>query len=281
MNKIDFVGIIEVRNANPNGDPLDGNRPRQNYEGYGEISDVCLKRKIRNRLQDMGEAIFVQSADRAEDGYKSLKDRADGCPELKAAFKAKDKDEALIAAIATEKWLDVRAFGQLFAFKADSVSKGIRGPVSLHPAFSVDPITSTSTQITKSVNSETKDKRGADTMGMKHRVDYGLYIFKGSINAELAQKTGFSEADAEKIKEALRTLFVNDASSARPEGSMELKTLYWWRHNCPVGQYSAAEVHRSLRAAKREGVDSPRSFEDYEITLQELPGLTPEILRGL
>ena len=89
--KIDFTLFVSVRNANPNGDPLNGNRPRTNMDGYGEISDVCIKRKIRNRLQDMGQRIFVQSDDRSDDGYTSLKDRADGCKELKAQIDAKEK----------------------------------------------------------------------------------------------------------------------------------------------------------------------------------------------
>ena len=132
-NKIDFAVVVSVKNANPNGDPLNGNRPRENYNGLGEISDVCLKRKIRNRLQDAGENVFVQSDDRADDGCKSLKDRADKCKEFADAVKKKDSDAACKAAC--NKWIDVRSFGQLFAFKGDDASIGIRGPVSLHPAL--------------------------------------------------------------------------------------------------------------------------------------------------
>ena len=91
QNKIDFALVIAVRHANPNGDPLNGNRPRETYEGYGEISDVCLKRKIRNRMMDLGAKVFVQSDDRCNDGYKSLKDRVDGCRELKTASKDREK----------------------------------------------------------------------------------------------------------------------------------------------------------------------------------------------
>ena len=89
--KIDFAVIVSVTNANPNGDPLNGNRPRENFDGYGEISDVCIKRKIRNRFQDMGARVFVQSDDRADDGFTSLKDRAEGCGELKAELEKKKK----------------------------------------------------------------------------------------------------------------------------------------------------------------------------------------------
>ena len=193
-NKIDFVGFISVEHANPNGDPLNGNRPRDTVEGLGEISDVCIKRKLRNRLQDFGE----------------------------------------------------RVFGQVFAFKGDAVSIGVRGPVSLHPAFSIDPIEIESIQITKSVNSVTADSRSSDTMGMKHSVKFGIYKLKGSINCQLAEKTGFSDEDAEKIREALATLFENDSSAARPDGSMCMEKLFWFRHNCKSGQYYRFYYDESL-----------------------------------
>ncbi|WP_421663566.1 type I-C CRISPR-associated protein Cas7/Csd2 [Lysinibacillus telephonicus] len=269
-HKIDFAVIFSVRNANPNGDPLNGNRPRQNYDGYGEVSDVCLKRKIRNRLQDMGEKIFVQSEDRANDGFKSLNDRADSVPELKKIKADKKGNADEYAKIACENWFDVRAFGQVFAFKGDSLSVGVRGPVSLHPAISLQPVDITSTQITKSVNSVTGDKKGSDTMGMKHRVDFGVYKFVGSINTQLAEKTGFTNDDAEKLKEALLSLFENDASSARPEGSLEVHKVFWWEHNSKLGQYSSAKVHRSLQVEMSE---DEKTFREEAIILNELEGL--------
>lgn len=283
INKRDFLAILTVTKANPNGDPLNGNRPREDYNGYGEISDVCIKRKIRNRLQDMGERIFVQSDERCDDGMKSLKARADSVEELKAASKDKDK----YAEAACKTWFDVRAFGQVFAFKADTVSVGVRGPVSVHSAVSVIPVDISSMQITKSVNSETKVKddkevqgKSSDTMGTKHRVEFGVYILKGSINSQLAEKTGFSDEDAEKIKKAVETLFENDASSARPDGSMEVKKLYWWTHSCPAGNYSAARVHGSVKVTLKEDVESPKSFEDFQIEYTPLEGLECEIIEG-
>lgn len=271
-HKIDFAAIVLVEKSNPNGDPLNGNRPRQNFDGHGEISDVAIKRKIRNRLQDLGEAIFVQSDDKNVDGFRSLQDRANSIEALAEASKGKKKDEDLYARVAADTWIDVRSFGQVFAFKGSGMSVGVRGPVSIHPAISVDPIDINSIQITKSVNSVTGDSKGSDTMGMKHRVDFGLYLLKGSINPQLAEKTGFTNEDADKIKEALRTLFVNDASSARPEGSMELVKLYWWAHNSKLGQYSAAKVHRSLKIISN--VENPKSIEDYTIDVQPLDGLS-------
>lgn len=272
QNKIDFAIVIAVNHANPNGDPLGGNRPRETYDGYGEISDVCLKRKIRNRMMDMGKCVFVQSDDRATDGFKSLKERAEAIEELKT----KDKDE--YAHVACETWLDVRSFGQVFAFKGDVPAVGVRGPVSIHSAFSANPIEIQSLQITKSVNSEPAEKKSSDTMGMKHRVNFGLYTTFGSINCQLAEKTGFSEDDAEVIKEALRTLFENDVSSARPDGSMEVVKLYWWRHNCKNGQYSSAKVHRLLKVEAKN--EDPSRIEDYDIKCDTLPDLAVEVYDG-
>lgn len=278
QNKIDFSVIITARNANPNGDPLNGNRPRETFDGLGEISDVCIKRKIRNRLQDMGEKIFVQSDDRCDDGCDSLRARAESNAAIKAISKGKNTDRDVYAATACAEWIDVRSFGQVFAFKGDSVSVGVRGPVSIHQAVSVSPVDIVSMQITKSVNGEGgKECKASDTMGMKHRVEFGLYVINGSINCQLAEKTGFTDEDAEKIKEALCTLFENDSSSARPDGSMEVCRVYWWKHEGKTPKYSSAKVHRQLQVKAKEGVSRPKSFDDYDIVLNELDGLTAEI----
>lgn len=275
--KIDFVVLVSAANANPNGDPLNGNRPRENFEGYGEISDVCIKRKIRNRWQDMGQKIFVQSDDRSDDGFKSLKDRADGCAPLREEIqKKKGADRDKCAQIACQEWLDVRSFGQVFAFKGVEVSLGVRGPVSIHQAVSVEPVDIISMQITKSVNSEAgREGKASDTMGTKHRIGFGLYVLKGSVNVQLAEKTGFSQEDAELLKGALKTLFENDASSARPEGSMEVCRLYWWQHEEKMPAVSSAKVHRSVKVEKK--VDRPASFEDYEIRYVNPGCVEPEV----
>ncbi len=277
QQKIDFSVVLRVKNANPNGDPLNGNRPRTDYEGLGEITDVCIKRKIRDRLLEKGSAIFVQSDDRKVDDAKSLRGRAE-------AALGKKLGSTDTAKLACEKWFDVRAFGQLFAFKSDKkgkkkdegddgdtgVSIGIRGPVTVQSAFSVERVSITSTQITKSVSGEGDgSKRSSDTMGMKHRVDQGVYVFFGSMNPQLAEKTGFSDADAEAVKQILPRLFENDASSSRPEGSMEVCKVIWWQHNCKAGQYSSAKVHRTL---------SVKPDASYE--LGRLDGLKPEEIDG-
>ena len=278
-NKIDFAVIFSVNGANPNGDPLNGNRPRTNYDSMGEVSDVCIKRKIRNRLMEAGHNIFVQSDDNKLDDYPSLRARAEG--ELK---KDQWKDGKIFHEAVCKKWIDVRAFGQVFAYgsekKGEGVSVGIRGPVSIHSAFSVAPVSDriSSIQITKSVSGEGDGtKKASDTMGMKHRVDHGVYVTYGAINPQLAMKTWFKEEDAIAIKNALEHLFDNDSSSARPEGSMEVVAVFWWQHNVKHGQYSSAVVHRSLDVdLKKEGTD-PKKIEEYSIKLKSLSGLEPEI----
>lgn len=288
QNKIDFAVILRVRNANPNGDPLNGNRPRTDYSNFGEISDVCIKRKVRDRLlerwvtngkKDDGNMIFVQSDDRNEDGAKSLRARAE------ATLGSKLGSDQTVK-LACEKWVDVRTFGQLFALKGakksskksedgesegdTGISIGIRGPVTIQSAFSVEPVDISSIQITKSVSGEGDGtKRGSDTMGMKHRIDKGIYVFYGSMNPQLAERTLFSDQDAEVIKEILPRLFENDESSARPAGSIEVLKVLWWKHNCKSGQYSSAKVHRSLSVKPDGGFD-----------LTELEGLKPEPIDG-
>ena len=263
--KIDFKVVFGVKGANPNGDPLNGNRPRQNNDGFGEVSDVAIKRKIRNRLQDMGHKIFVQSADRTNDGFKSLKDRADSVAELKKSNKEKKPDE--YAKIACENWIDVRSFGQVFAFKGgNSVSVGVRGPVSIQIARSITPVVINEMQITKSVNSMTGDKKASDTMGMKYSIDYAVYEFNGSINVQLAEKTGFSDEDAEAIHKALETLFENDESSARPAGSMEVLRVYWWQHDSKLGKHSSAQMHNSVKVIAKNNPIKDVEDIDFEET---------------
>lgn len=339
-NKIDFAVIVNVARANPNGDPLSGNRPRIDYEGYGEISDVCIKRKIRNRLMQMGHRIFVQSDDNRVDEYRSLRERAK--EELKDVYKnlfkkekkkkkkgedekqETNKDAGKVDEIfrneACGKWLDVRAFGQVFAFgkesskdeskevdndnttevnddagkseKGSGVSIGIRGSVFIHPAFSICKVNdcAESQQIIKSVNLEKPGpEKASDTMGMKHRVNHGVYVFYGSINPQLAalpRGTGFNDDDAKAIKEALKTLFVNDESSARPAGTMEVHKLYWWEQEQNAKQYFSAKIYRTVRDKVKALKEEPKSISDYYIPQKDeiekdLPGLSVEIIDGV
>ena len=281
-NKVDFIFTIEVENANPNGDPLAGNMPRVDARGYGEISDVCLKRKIRNRMQDMGYEIFVKSADRCDDGFTSLQKR------FESNFK-KDIPDAEVIRVANEKWMDVRAFGQVFTYQDKAL--GIRGSVSISIAKSVDAIDPVTMQITKSVSGmepKAGKSRSADTMGSKHYVDWGVYVVNGSVNCYLAEKTGFDEEDLKVLKECIRTLFVNDVSAARPDGSMEVKDIYWFNHSSKVGDISSGKIKDLLLHDELSvGTTKPR-YEDYNFRLDEEKlkayeeeGLSVEHLKGL
>ena len=294
QNKIDFAVVFSVSKANPNGDPLNGNRPRMDFAGHGEVTDVCLKRKVRDRLLDRfdtlesslktGQGIFVQSDERRVDGAKNLRERAERVltPDV-----MKNRDTAV--KLACETWFDVRAFGQVFPFKAkkgkktkgaegedaseadsDGVSIPVRGPVTIQSAFSVERIDTESTQIVKSTSLEGDgEKRQSDQMGMKHRVHRGVYVTYGSINPQLAERTLFSDADAEIIKSILPKLFENDASSARPAGSMEVLKVIWWQQPGKAGKHSSAKVHRSLTVQP-----------DGACTIASLDELNHEIIDG-
>ncbi|NMA07374.1 MAG: type I-C CRISPR-associated protein Cas7/Csd2 [Ruminococcaceae bacterium] len=271
--KIDFVVYFTVENANPNGDPLSGNMPRQDNELKGIVSDVCIKRKVRNRMQDMGHNIFVQANERIEDGLKSLEAR------FKKKFKEKDDDDYVYKTMCDD-FLDVRSFGQVVTFQNRSI--GIRGPVSITMAKSVSPVNISSMQITRSTNgmeAEVGKQRSSDTMGMKHYVEFGLYRFSGSINPFFSEKTGFSKEDAEILKESLRSLFVNDASSARPDGSMEVIKVYWIEHPSKLGVMSSAML-RSLFSAKLKGDFSGDSIDDYEFAIDTLEAKEIQNLKG-
>ncbi len=260
MNKVDFIMTFTVENANGNGDPLSGNRPRMDSNGLGEVSDVCLKRKIRNRFQDNGNAIFVQSKERTDDGCTSLEKR------YEKYFDKKISDEEVEKGF-NEKWIDVRAFGQVITY--DKRSIGIRGPISIGIAKSLDPITIEDMQITKSVNGmeqKNPNDKAPDTMGMKHFVEFGTYVVQGAVNSYFAEKTGFDDKDLEEFKEALRTIFVNDASSARPDGSMEVKQIFWFEHSCKVGDVSSAKIKSLIEWDKEK---EHHCYEDYNIYVNE------------
>ncbi|WP_277290748.1 type I-C CRISPR-associated protein Cas7/Csd2 [Streptococcus orisratti] len=279
-HKIDFMVTVEVREANANGDPLSGNMPRTDARGYGLMSDVSIKRKIRNRMQDMGHPIFVQAGDRIEDEFRSLEKR------FSNHFTGKTPDSE-IEEKANQIWLDVRSFGQVFTYLKKSI--GVRGPVSISMAKSLEPIVISSLQITRSTNGmEAKNESGrsSDTMGTKHFVDYGVYVIKGSINPNFAEKTGFSAEDATVIKEALVSLFENDASSARPEGSMRVREVFWFTHSNKLGNVSSARVFDLLEFDKVK--QDKDNYEDYGIHLNqeklaeyEVKGLKVDILEGL
>lgn len=280
-NKIDFTVVVSVSNANPNGDPLNGNRPRQNFDGFGEISDVAIKRKIRNRLQDAWESdgskkddgndIFVKMDERTDE-YGSLKERQSN--ELKDYKKLK-KVPQQFAKEACAKWIDVRSFGGVFADSGLSV--GVRGPVSIQTAKSLAPVNIQDYQIVRSTSqqptkNENGDKQAAGKMGHKYSIDFGVYVFNGSINVQLAERTGFSNEDANRIHRALETLFENDASAARPEGSVVVERVYWWNHKSKLPQIPS---HKLFRSVKIDVDDDAKSisqvtFHDDEVLEKDI-----------
>ena len=287
-NKVDFLMTIEVKNANPNGDPLTSNMPRIDSLGYGIISDVCIKRKIRNRMQDqfkendLGEGydIFVKANDRIDDDFRSLEKR------YKAYFD-KEKDNEVIEKSMNQKWIDVRSFGQVVTFNKKSI--GIRGPVSISISKSLNPVITETMQIVRSTNGQDAgEKRSSDTMGSKNFIDYGVYLVQGSVNSFYSERTGFDEKDLEILKEALRTLFINDVSSARPDGSMEIKEIYWFTHSNKLGNVSSAKIKQLVNYDELDINNTNPSYEDYNFRLDEEKlneykdkGLTLEIIDGI
>lgn len=278
--KIDFILTILVDNANPNGDPLAGNMPRTDSKGYGEMSDVSIKRKVRNRMQDLGHEIFVKSRDRTDDGFASLEER------YSSFFNKKDSDLKVENGFC-QRWLDVRSFGQVVTY--DKRSIGIRGPVSISIAKSLEPVEISTMQITRSTNSMKptgNNSRSSDTMGSKHVVGHGVYVVNGAVNCFYSEKTGFSEEDLEILKESLRTLFVNDVSSARPDGSMEVKEIYWFEHSSKTGDVSSSKIKDLLIWS--EDASQKDTYEDYNIHLDaeqlskyETKGLQVRCVEGL
>ena len=271
--KIDFLGIIVAENCNPNGDPLNGNQPRIDFEGHGIMTPQCLKRKIRDRLLDAGEEIFVQAKD-----YKIT----DGAKNLETRFKAfaggkipKDNGKEW-AWKACEKWIDVRAFGQIFPFKGVPVTLSVRGPVSISYAKTIETVDIQDCMVTKSNNlDEGEDVRGASTVGETHIISKGVYVFTGGIFPQLAELTGFTDEDAEKIRQAIINMFVNDASAARPNGSMTLANLYWWRHKTKWGDCPPVVLHRSL------DIQPAEQFPYYTVTVKTPQRVEPEVYSAI
>lgn len=247
MKKMAFTLVISAEGCNPNGDPADRNRPRHTIEGYGEISDVCIKKKVRNRLQDMGYEILIPKQERITDGVYSINAKIETQKELEGL----QNNPAAFREVACRIWTDVRFFGHVFAYKGNGprgVSIHVRGPVSLGVAKTLDLIDIVEYKITKTMNIEDRKQlppqiRDSSTLGSSYKIDHGAYVTFGGITPQVAELTGFSEEDVKVLKKAFVTLFENDASSCRPAGSMST-TLFWWEYDDI--RYNPAKLMRSL-----------------------------------
>lgn len=265
MNRVDFVVTFEVKGANPNGDPDAGNLPRTDLEtGHGIVSDVCLKRKIRNNVQlfygdvppyriYFSEGVVLN--DLHKEAWLSINEKpSDKLP--KDLSKAKQLTDFMCA-----NFFDVRTFG---AMMATGVNCGqVRGPVQVSQARSLDPIVSQSHCITRQSVTNEKDTEKAKTMGNKTNVPYGLYQFQGSISGPLAEQRGFSEKDKEIFFEALKNMFENDSSAARPPGSMNMCNIVVFEHSSEFGDAHASQLTDLVKISKKQDVEYPRSLEDY------------------
>lgn len=293
--RIDFIAIISVDGANPNGDPLGNNIPRTDFCGHGLISDVCIKHKLRNRLAaamdeagwGAGDAILISPAstpDRAESIEEKLAStqvefQGKEVPISKILhnkhISVKDKGEALCRA-----YRDVRLFGFVAGSNAaaDAAGKtvGITGPVSMTDARSIAPICVANMQITKCIRSAQDKKEGAgmDTIGMKHRVEHAAYVLKGGISPYDAQRTGLTWEDVEALKTAMRDMFATDASAARPAGSMGVEQVYWFTHDSKLGKIPRGKVFDAVSVIPQESAP----FYAASVRTDGIPGIKMELL---
>ena len=259
--RIDFVYVFDVHDGNPNGDPDAANLPRVDAEtGHGLVTDVCLKRKIRNyvdlsRSSEPNYNIFIQEAavldNRVEAIYETEK--------VKRADKASQKDAAKQALC--DRYYDIRTFGAVIATKEKQGQ--VRGAVQLTFGRSVDPIVSLNHAITRMAVTKESDKDKERTMGRKATVPYGLYVVHGFVNANLANQTGFNKEDLQLLWDALINMFDNDRSAAR--GLMSAQKLIVFEHDSKLGNAPANKLFDLVSIAKKAGVDAPRSVDDYEI----------------
>ena len=278
QNRYEFVFFFDVENGNPNGDPDAGNMPRIDPEtGYGLVTDVCLKRKIRN---------YVETVKEGEPGYRIyIKDNvplnrsdAEACTyvgvepgKLKEA-KKKDADlDVKIRDFMCSNFFDIRTFGAVMTtFVKGALNCGqVRGPVQLGFARSVDPILPQEVTITRVAIAKEADAENKSTeMGRKYIVPYGLYRAEGYISANLARKTtGFSEADLELLWQAILNMFELDHSAAR--GKMSVRELIVFRHDSELGNAPAYKLFDLVKAERNPGVVAPRAFSDYQISVDE------------
>lgn len=284
-NRYEFVVLFDVENGNPNGDPDSGNMPRIDPEsGLGLLTDVCLKRKIRNYVETVKEDAKGYKIYIKEDVPLNRSDR-EACESLGITetedkkvtealkkLKKSDKDvDIKLRDYMCDNFYDIRTFGAVMTtFVKASLNCGqVRGPVQLGFARSIDPIVSQEVTITRVAITTEKDAENKSTeMGRKNIVPYGLYRVEGYISANLARKvTGFSEEDLDLLWEAIINMFENDHSAAR--GKMAVRELIVFKHSKELGDCPAYKLFDAVEVRKKEEIEYPRKYQDYTVQIHE------------
>lgn len=286
QNRYEFVYFFDVTNGNPNGDPDSGNMPRLDPESSkGLVTDVCLKRKIRNYIQltegnTPGYDIYVQEKGVLNKQNQKAYDALGIKPEPKKLPKEEGKAEELTRWMCAN-FFDVRTFGAVMTTEINSGQ--VRGPVQLAFAKSIDPIIPLEISITRMAVTHEKDLEKERTMGRKHIVPYGLYRVHGFISANLAAKTGFSDADLSKLWQALQMMFEHDHSAAR--GEMSARRLFVFKHKDVLGNTPSHKLFERVdtKRVKGESGTPASGFGDYDISinkegLQEIGIAVEEVL---
>lgn len=268
-NRYDFLFLFDAQDANPNGDPDAGNLPRIDVEsGQGLVTDVCLKRKIRNFVAmtrnggDGNRIYFTEGAVhnlQHKDAHAAV-----GIPAAEAkAPKDGKKDKATEWMCQT--YYDVRTFGAVMSTEVNCGQ--VRGPVQISFARSIDPIVASEHAITRTSVTNEKDIEKERTMGRKFTIPYGLYKAHGFVNPYLAKQTGFTDDDLELLFKAFENAFQFDQSAARPAGSMNPRALIVFKHDNELGKAPSHKLFDAVSVKKKDGIEVPRSFSDYEVTI--------------
>ena len=276
-NRYDFVILFDVENGNPNGDPDAGNMPRVDPEtGYGLVTDVCLKRKIRNYVETLkedapGYRIYIKDGVplNRSDNEAIAALGIDG--DLKAAKKSTPDIDRKLRDWMCQNFFDIRPFGAVMTtVGTGALNCGqVRGPVQLGFARSVDPIVPQEVTITRvAITTEADAEKKGTEMGRKHIVPYGLYRAEGFVSANLARKTtGFSDEDLQLLWQAILNMFENDHSAAR--GKMAVRELIIFKHDSELGNAPSYKLFDAVTVARKDGIAVPRSYQDYTVTVAD------------
>lgn len=279
-NRYDFVILFDVENGNPNGDPDAGNMPRVDPEtGCGLVTDVCLKRKIRNYVEmakegEAGCRIYIKDQVPLNRSDAEAVDYLGINGDLKAAKKDDPEIDRKIRDFMCQNFYDIRTFGAVMTtFVKGALNCGqVRGPVQLSFARSIDPVVPQEITITRvAITTEADAENKGTEMGRKYIVPYGLYRAEGYVSANLARKvTGFNEEDLQLLWQAILNMFENDHSAAR--GKMAVRELIVFKHDSELGNAPAYKLFESVQVKRKSDVEVPRSYHDYEVTVSdELP----------